>query len=155
MVLSADDGVFTKESSKFHKLELLISKLVKASQSICHDEFISLLDVWGSLDDDNASVVRSLFLSSSPLDTVRSAFSKVRKTYHSLKMVESKHIEESQIKSAIKKRMESFELNKNHTIRSVLECSFHKVILDHLVVNNELILKPGLVRSRVDDIMKG
>ncbi|KAG9299131.1 hypothetical protein G9A89_020444 [Geosiphon pyriformis] len=33
----------------------------------------------GSLDDDNASVVRSLFLSGSPLDTVRSALSKTKK----------------------------------------------------------------------------
>ncbi|KAG9298332.1 hypothetical protein G9A89_002820 [Geosiphon pyriformis] len=166
MVLSADevfkkkwfkdyDGVFTRDSSKFHKLELLISKLVKASQSICHDKFISLLDVWSSLDNNNASVVRSLFLSSSPFDTVWSALSKIRKTYYSLKMMESKRIEKSQIKSAINKRMESFELNKSHTIQSVLECPFHKVVLDHLVVDNELILKPGPVRSRVDEIMEG
>ncbi|KAG9286189.1 hypothetical protein G9A89_014175 [Geosiphon pyriformis] len=142
------DGVFTKESSKFHKLKLLISKLVKASQLICCDEFISLLDVWGSLNDDNAFVVRSLFLSGSPLDTVQSALSKIRKTYRLLKMAELRHIEKSQIKSVIKKRMESFELNKGHTIQSVLECSFHKVVLDHLVVNDELILEPGPVRLK-------
>ncbi|KAG9293320.1 hypothetical protein G9A89_007566 [Geosiphon pyriformis] len=159
MVLSADevfkkkwfkdyDGVFTKESSKFHKLELLISKLVKASWSICCDKFILLLDVWGSLDVDNASVVKSLFLSSFPLDTVQSALSKVRKTYHSLKMAELRSVEESHIKSAIEKRMESFKLNKGHIIRSVLECLFHIVVLDHLVVDDELILEPGPVRLR-------
>ncbi|KAG9291445.1 hypothetical protein G9A89_021864 [Geosiphon pyriformis] len=71
------NDVFTKESSKFHKLELLVSRLVKTSQSTCHNEFISLLDVWGSLDDNNASIVRSFFLSSSPFNTIWSAFSKV------------------------------------------------------------------------------
>ncbi|KAG9284353.1 hypothetical protein G9A89_023610 [Geosiphon pyriformis] len=51
MILSADevfkkkwfknyDGVFTKNSSKFHKLKLLISKLVKASRLICRNKFI-------------------------------------------------------------------------------------------------------------------
>ncbi|KAG9291719.1 hypothetical protein G9A89_012004 [Geosiphon pyriformis] len=44
--------------------------------------------------------------------------------------------------------MESFETNKNYTIRSVLECLFHKMVLDHLVVNDELVLKPGLVKSK-------
>ncbi|KAG9286563.1 hypothetical protein G9A89_014729 [Geosiphon pyriformis] len=142
------DSVFTKESSKFHKLELLISKLVKASWLICHDEFISLLDVWGSLDNDNAPVVKFLFLSGSPLDTVWLALSKIRKTYRSLKMAESRSVEEIQIKLAIKKRMESFKLNKSYTIWSVLEHPFHKVVLDHLVVDDELILEPGPVKSR-------
>ncbi|KAG9304324.1 hypothetical protein G9A89_019886 [Geosiphon pyriformis] len=149
------DGVFTKESSKFHKLELLISKLIKASWSICHDKFISLLDVWGFLDVDNASVVRSLFLSSSPLNTIRSALFKVRKTYCSLKIAKSRCVEKSQIKLAIEKRMESFKLNKDHTIWSVLEHPFCKVILDHLVVDDKLILEPGPVRSRVNNIMEG
>ncbi|KAG9303488.1 hypothetical protein G9A89_018384 [Geosiphon pyriformis] len=62
--------------------------------------------------------------------------------------------EESSIKQAINKRMESFELNKDHTIRSVLEHSFCKVILDHLVVDNELVLKPELVKSKVDVIIE-
>ncbi|KAG9288444.1 hypothetical protein G9A89_015650 [Geosiphon pyriformis] len=146
MVLLANkdyDSVFTKESSKFHKLELLISKLVKAFWSICHDEFISLLEVWGFLDNDNTSVVRSLFLSSSPLNTVWSALSKIRKTYCLLKMAELKH------------RMESFKLNKSHTIRSILKCSSHKVVLDHLVVDNKLVIELSLVRSRVDEIIEG
>ncbi|KAG9291929.1 hypothetical protein G9A89_004867 [Geosiphon pyriformis] len=142
------DGVFTRESSKFHKLELLISKLVKAFRSICCDEFISLLDVWSSLNVDNASVVRSLFLSGSSLNTVQSALSKVKKTYCSLKMAESKRVEESHVKSAINKKMESFKLNKGYTIQNVLKRPFYKVILDHLVVDNELILEPGSVKSK-------
>ncbi|KAG9306344.1 hypothetical protein G9A89_018227 [Geosiphon pyriformis] len=70
-------------------------------------------------------------------------------------MAESKRVKESHIKLAINKRMESFELNKSHTIRSILEHPFHKIILDHLVVNDKVILEPGSVRSRVDEIMEG
>ncbi|KAG9297555.1 hypothetical protein G9A89_007630 [Geosiphon pyriformis] len=81
------DCVFTKVSSRFHKLELLVSKLVKAS----------LID----------------------------------------------------------RRMESFKLDKGCTIRSVLERPFQKVVLDHLVVDEELILEPKPVRSKVDEIMEG
>ncbi|KAG9307037.1 hypothetical protein G9A89_003088 [Geosiphon pyriformis] len=51
--------------------------------------------------------------------------------------------------------MESFKINKNHIIRSVLECFFHKVVLDHLVVNDKLILEPNLVKFKVDVIIKG
>ncbi|KAG9284983.1 hypothetical protein G9A89_009793 [Geosiphon pyriformis] len=116
------DGVFTKTSSRFHKLELLASS----------DGFASLLEVWHRLDSPGASVVKSLFLS-----------------------VKSKCAEESSIKQAIGKKMESFELNKSHTIRSVLEHLFHKMVLDHLVVDNELILEPVLVKSKVDKIIEG
>ncbi|KAG9296278.1 hypothetical protein G9A89_014870 [Geosiphon pyriformis] len=100
-------------------------------------------------------MVRSLFLSSSHFNTVWLVLSKVRKTYCLLKIAESKRIEEFYIKSAINKRIESFKLNKSHTIQSILKHPFHKVILDHLVVDDELILEPGLMRSRVDEIMEG
>ncbi|KAG9284989.1 hypothetical protein G9A89_009799 [Geosiphon pyriformis] len=70
-------------------------------------------------------------------------------------MAELKRVEKSQIKLAIYKRMESFELNKSHTIWSVLERPSHKVILDHLVVDDELVMESGPVRSRVDEIIEG
>ncbi|KAG9300288.1 hypothetical protein G9A89_011361 [Geosiphon pyriformis] len=38
------DDVFTKKSSKFHKLKLLVSKLVKASYSASSKDFASLLE---------------------------------------------------------------------------------------------------------------
>ncbi|KAG9306817.1 hypothetical protein G9A89_005718 [Geosiphon pyriformis] len=55
---------------------------------------------------------------------------------------------------AINKRMESFELDKSHTIRSVLERLFCKVTLDHLVVDDELVLEPALVKAKVDAVME-
>ncbi|KAG9305537.1 hypothetical protein G9A89_003600 [Geosiphon pyriformis] len=139
----------------FHKLKLLVFKLVKASHLVDYDEFVSLLDTWGSFDSVNAFVVRSFFLSESLFDSICSALSKVRKSYHALKLLKSKRAENSQIRSAINKRMKSFELNKGHTIRSVLEQPFCKVVLNHLVVGDEIILEPNPVKSKVDEIMKG
>ncbi|KAG9288394.1 hypothetical protein G9A89_021425 [Geosiphon pyriformis] len=45
----------------------------------------------------------------------------VRKLYCSSKLLESKYTEKSHIKQAISKKMESFELDKGHTIWSVLD----------------------------------
>ncbi|KAG9303977.1 hypothetical protein G9A89_005887 [Geosiphon pyriformis] len=56
----------------------------------------------------------------------------------------------SEAVSVIDKRMESFELDKSHTIRSVLERPFHKVTLDYLVVDDELVLEPALVKAKVN-----
>ncbi|KAG9293549.1 hypothetical protein G9A89_005552 [Geosiphon pyriformis] len=148
------DKNFSKNSSKFHKLELLVSKLVKASHMDSAEEFTSLLDRWESLDLVNVSAVKSLFLSGSHFDAIWSVLFKVKKSYHTSKMSEAKRVRKSQIRSAIDKRMESFELDKGYTIRSVLECSFCKVTLDHLVVDDELVLEPVLVKAKVDTVMK-
>ncbi|KAG9292678.1 hypothetical protein G9A89_008264 [Geosiphon pyriformis] len=120
--------VFVRKSSKFHKLELLV------------------------LDSVNVSVVKSLFLSGSSFNAIWLVLSKVRKSYCSSKMLEAVNIKESRIRLAIDKRIENFELNKSHTIKSVLEHLFCKVTLDHLVMNNELVLEPDLVRTKVDPL---
>ncbi|KAG9288120.1 hypothetical protein G9A89_017715 [Geosiphon pyriformis] len=125
--------LLAEASSKFHKLELLMLKLIKES-----------------LDLVNTSVVKSFFLSDSPFNAIRSVLFKIRKSYHSSKMLEAVCIRESRIRSAINKRMKNFKLNKDYTIRSVLECPFCKVTLDHLVVDNKLVLKPDLVRTKMD-----
>ncbi|KAG9300318.1 hypothetical protein G9A89_011391 [Geosiphon pyriformis] len=69
-------------------------------------------------------------------------------------MSEAECVREFSIRLAIDKRIESFELNKNYTIRSVLEYPFCKVTLDHLVMDDKLILESDLVRSKVNVIMK-
>ncbi|KAG9290563.1 hypothetical protein G9A89_020933 [Geosiphon pyriformis] len=141
------DNVFTKEFSKFHKLELLVSKLVKASCLVSSEEFVALLSTWNLLNATNASVSR--------FEIIRSVLFRVRKLYYSSKLSKSKRAEESRIKSAVSKRMESFEMDKGYTIKNVLECPFHKVVMDHLVVDDELVLDPSLVKSKVDVIMEG
>ncbi|KAG9286348.1 hypothetical protein G9A89_014514 [Geosiphon pyriformis] len=122
------DSVFNKVFSRFHKLELLVSKLVKAFRLTSRE---------------------------SGFDDIRSKLAKARKSYCFSKMLESKCAKESHIRQAIKSRMESFELNKSHTIRSVLKYSFHKIVLDYLVVDDKLVLEPELVKSKVDGIMEG
>ncbi|KAG9287365.1 hypothetical protein G9A89_023737 [Geosiphon pyriformis] len=165
MVLSADrtfkkkwfksfDSVFNKVSSRFHKLKLLVSKLVRNSCLVSSGDFVSLLETWDKLDSSGALVVRSLFLSGSSFDLIRSVLAKARKLYCASKLLESKHAEESSIKQAISKRMESFELDKSHTIKSVLEHLFCKVVLNYLVVKDELVLEPDSVKSKVNDIME-
>ncbi|KAG9295973.1 hypothetical protein G9A89_011825 [Geosiphon pyriformis] len=79
---------------------------------------------------------------------------KIRKSYHFSKMSKSEHTRDSQIRLAIDERIESFELNKSYTIKSVLECSFCKITLDHLVANNKLVLDSDLVKTKVNIIME-
>ncbi|KAG9307584.1 hypothetical protein G9A89_023149 [Geosiphon pyriformis] len=130
-------------SSRLHKLELLVSKLVRASYLVNNDNFVSLLNTWESLDSDNVVVIRSLFLFGLSFNNICSALSKVRKSYHASKL------------SAIEKRMESFVFNKSHIIKSVLERPFYKMVLDHLIIGDELILEPDSVKSKMDEIMEG
>ncbi|KAG9295113.1 hypothetical protein G9A89_006094 [Geosiphon pyriformis] len=147
------DGVFIRDSLRFHKLELLVSKLVKAFHLVSNVEFASLLDMWCGIDTDSAAVIKSLFLLGSNFDTICLALIKVRKSYHFSKLLEFRHAEKVCIKAAINKKIESFESDKDYTIRSVLECSFYKVVLDYLVVGNELVLEPILVKSRKCRVM--
>ncbi|KAG9304495.1 hypothetical protein G9A89_020059, partial [Geosiphon pyriformis] len=133
------DDNFTKKSFRFHKLELLVSKLVKASCLVSGDVFALLLNTWVGLDSKGAFITSFLFLSDSDFDSIHMMLVKARKSYHSAKLLESKCAEESQIKQAIERRMESFEFDKGHTIRIVLEWSFHKVVLNHLVTGNDLV----------------
>ncbi|KAG9300266.1 hypothetical protein G9A89_011339 [Geosiphon pyriformis] len=127
---------FSDLGAIFHKLELLVSKL-------------------DNLDSASASIVRSMFFSGAKFDDICSALAKAKRLYYSSKLLESKCAEESHIRQAITNRIESFELDKGCTIRSVLECPFYKVVLDHLVMNNKLVLEPDLVKSKVDAIIEG
>ncbi|KAG9285428.1 hypothetical protein G9A89_010903 [Geosiphon pyriformis] len=140
MVFSAD-GTFRKN--------------VKASCSASSKDFASLLETWNRLDSGDAAEVKSLFISGSSFDAVHSELVMARKSYRSSKLLESRCAKEFHIKQAICKKMENFELNKSHIIRSVLEHPFCKMVLDYLVVDKELVLEPKLVKSKIDTIMEG
>ncbi|KAG9305432.1 hypothetical protein G9A89_021150 [Geosiphon pyriformis] len=144
MVLSADSTfkkkwfkdfgrVFSKESLKFHKLELLVSKIIRASRKGDIVGLASFMDCWASLDSVKALIIRDLM---------------------DFGMDSGHNAKEANIRSAIDKRMESFEVNKGHIIRSVLKCPFCKVVLDHLVVDSKLVLEPDQIMSKVDVIME-
>ncbi|KAG9285604.1 hypothetical protein G9A89_009244 [Geosiphon pyriformis] len=149
------DEVFIKESFKFYKLELLVSKLAKASCLASSKDFASLLKTWDRLDNDGMVEVKFLFISGSSFDAVCSELAKAKKSYCSSKLLELRHVEEFCIKQVICKRIENFELDKNHIIRNILEHSFCKVVLDYLVMDKKLVLEPELVKSKVDTIMEG
>ncbi|KAG9301393.1 hypothetical protein G9A89_018065 [Geosiphon pyriformis] len=133
------DCVFNKVFSQFYKLELLGSKLVKT--------------FW--LDSVGTLSVKFLFLSGAGFDVICFGLAKTKKFYCSSKLLESKCAEKSSIRQAIERRIESFEVDKSHIIRSILKCPFRKVVLDHLMNGEELVLKSELVKSKVDGIMEG
>ncbi|KAG9298728.1 hypothetical protein G9A89_012796 [Geosiphon pyriformis] len=118
------------------------------------DSFVFLIKCWCSLDNAKALVVQDLVDFDTTFDHVCSALFGARKSYCALKFAESLRAKKVNIKSAIDKRIESFKINKSHTIKSVLKCPFHKVVLDHLVVDDELVLEPGLVKSKINMTMK-
>ncbi|KAG9292209.1 hypothetical protein G9A89_023929 [Geosiphon pyriformis] len=120
------DNIFTKKSSRFYKLELLVSRIVKTFRK------------------KSVDVVDS---GTSP-DHVCSAFFGAKKYYCTCKLAESLRAKKINIKTAIDKRIESFKVNKSHIIRSVLKCPFCKVVFNHLVFENKLILDPNLVKSK-------
>ncbi|KAG9300877.1 hypothetical protein G9A89_015333 [Geosiphon pyriformis] len=132
------DDVFTKNSSRFHRLKLLVSRIVKTS-----------------CEESVASAIQDIVDSGAGSNHIHSALFGTRKFYHTAKLAKFLSAKKVNIRSAIDKRIESFEVNKSHMIRSILERPFHKVVLDHLIVNDELILEPDLVKSKVDIIMEG
>ncbi|KAG9296410.1 hypothetical protein G9A89_015002 [Geosiphon pyriformis] len=121
------NGVFTKKSSNFHKLKLLVSKITKA---------------FYSLDNIKTSIVQEIVNSDVGFDRVCSAF------------FSSLQAKESRIRLAINKQIENFVVNKDNTIRSMLKCSFQKVVLDYLVIGDKLILEPNLVKAKINIVME-
>ncbi|KAG9284048.1 hypothetical protein G9A89_022822 [Geosiphon pyriformis] len=120
-----------KQSFKFLGLELLAAKIVKRLKSGDTFRFDCLVEKWSTLDADKTLVLRDMS-----------------------KMYELKLVQEAFIRVAIEKRMEKFCSNKSSIIKSVLNRPFWKVVLDHLVVDNELVLDPDEIKLNVDRIME-
>ncbi|KAG9304351.1 hypothetical protein G9A89_019913 [Geosiphon pyriformis] len=125
----------------------MAANVVMFSDEFDAAKWFSNLDVM--LDSVGASPVNSLFLSGTGFNAVHSGLAKTRKSYCFSKLLESKCAEESSVRQAIGKRMESFEVDKSYTIRSVLEHPFRKVVLDYLVDGEKLVLEPDLTRKCV------
>ncbi|KAG9284257.1 hypothetical protein G9A89_002067 [Geosiphon pyriformis] len=86
-------------------------------------------------------------------DALHGHLSKIKKRYRKFKYYKAELANSGCIRDVINKCMKNFNSNKSDMIRSILEWSFCKIVLDHLVIGNELILEPEEVRSRVDKIM--
>ncbi|KAG9287634.1 hypothetical protein G9A89_023984 [Geosiphon pyriformis] len=74
--------------------------------------------------------------------------------YHKSKYYESKIAKDAAIRKAIDYCMENFCSNKRKMIKSILEHPFCKVVLNHLVVDDELVIEPNEVKLKVDKIME-
>ncbi|KAG9294020.1 hypothetical protein G9A89_019358 [Geosiphon pyriformis] len=62
-------------------------------------------------------------------------------------------VKASKIDSIVLNSVSSMKLIKH--LSSILERPFHKMVLDHLVVNDELVIKPNKIKLKINKIMKG
>ncbi|KAG9289724.1 hypothetical protein G9A89_014459 [Geosiphon pyriformis] len=132
-----------KHLSKFFKLELLVAKLVKCLRLPGSPETDRLIQTWFRIDEKETSGLHNMINDSASLDSILCHLSSIKKKYCRFKYIESRIARNIFIRKVIEKCMENFSSNKRQMIKSVLEHPFHKVVLDHLVVDNDLILLPN------------
>ncbi|KAG9305876.1 hypothetical protein G9A89_016528 [Geosiphon pyriformis] len=147
------DGPKNKQSLRFFKLKSLVAKITK---SLCSGRLVEVehfVQAWSALDAVNASEVAILLENGSKLHELYSLLLKVKKCYQKSKYHETKLARCKHIRDAIDKHIENFNSNKGKMIRSVLECPFHKIVLDYLVVDDELIL--DLMERRILSALSG
>ncbi|KAG9299222.1 hypothetical protein G9A89_013870 [Geosiphon pyriformis] len=142
-----------RHSLRFLGLELLIAKIIKSLNTGDKHKCDRLIKRWFLVNCKEAFKFDFLVQNRANSVEVFKHLSQVRKFYRKSKYHESRMARDMAIQSAINKCMENFSSNKSGMIRSVLEQPFHKVVLDHLVIGNELVLDPIEVKSRVDSIM--
>ncbi|KAG9299851.1 hypothetical protein G9A89_003395 [Geosiphon pyriformis] len=132
-----------KHSFKFCGLELLVAKIVKA---YCFGDLSVVNCLAHAFNDLVCSGVKS--------EVIIKHLSLVRKDYRRSKMFELRLAKEASIRKTVERHMEKFCSNKGSIIRSVLDKPFHKVVLNHLVVDNKLVLEPEKVKLGVNKIIK-
>ncbi|KAG9290924.1 hypothetical protein G9A89_011074, partial [Geosiphon pyriformis] len=125
-------------SSRFFGLEMLVAKIVKKFCSSDLSDTNCLVSKWLTLDVVKACAFKDLVDSRVKSNVVVRHLSLVRRDYRRSKMFELRLAEKVSVRKAIEKCMDNFCSNKGSMIRSVLERLFHKVVLDHLVVDDDL-----------------
>ncbi|KAG9300290.1 hypothetical protein G9A89_011363 [Geosiphon pyriformis] len=128
--------------------ELLVVKIVKYWNSGDLLNFTCLIKVWSVIDVVKASKVDSMVLNGVSLMELIKHLLVIRKGYHKSKYCESKIAEDTAIRKAINRHMKNFCSDKEKIIKNILEHPFHKVVLDHLVVDNELVIEPNKVKLK-------
>ncbi|KAG9307217.1 hypothetical protein G9A89_017045 [Geosiphon pyriformis] len=131
-----------KYSSKFFGLELLVAKIVKKFGLGNLPGVDCLIRTWSTLNSIKACVFTNLVGLGKKSEVILGHLSLVYKKYRKSKMYESRLAEEAFIRLAVLKHMENFCFDKDSIIRSVLDRPFYKVVLNHLVIDDELILEP-------------
>ncbi|KAG9291583.1 hypothetical protein G9A89_022002 [Geosiphon pyriformis] len=154
MLLLSDDFTAAKDCGNLNSmLELLIAKIVKTLSVSDSLRFVRLVKIWSVLNDAESSKISGLLNTCSNSVEVFKQLSVARKHYHKAKYVKSELAKNAFINKTIGKCMDDFVLGKDNIISSILEHSFHKVVLDYLVLDKDLILKLAEVKAKVDNIM--
>ncbi|KAG9285141.1 hypothetical protein G9A89_000642 [Geosiphon pyriformis] len=96
-----------------------------------------------------ASKVNGIVLNSVSLIELIKHLRVIKKRYRKSKYCKFKVAEDTVIKKAIDYYIENFCSNKGKIIKSILEYPFCKVVLDHLVVDNELVIEPNEVKLKI------
>ncbi|KAG9284212.1 hypothetical protein G9A89_020223 [Geosiphon pyriformis] len=136
-------------------IELLIAKIVKNLESDDAFRFDYFVEKWLTLDANKALVLKDMVHADQKIIDILKYLSIVRKEYRKSKIYELKLAQEAFIRAAIEKHMKKFCLDKSSIIKSVLDRPFQKVVLDHLLVDDELVLDSDRVKLNVDRIMEG
>ncbi|KAG9294961.1 hypothetical protein G9A89_017755 [Geosiphon pyriformis] len=135
------------------KLELLIAKIVKALSVGDSLKFVCLVKIWSVLNDMESSKISGLLKGCSNSVEVFKQLSVAKKHYCKANYVESELTKSASINRTIGKCIDDFVLGKDNMISSILEHFFCKVVLDHLVLNRDLILELAEVKTKVNNIM--
>ncbi|KAG9289170.1 hypothetical protein G9A89_022479 [Geosiphon pyriformis] len=142
-----------KQSSRFFGLEVLVAKIVRLLGSGDISGLGCLLKKWSVLDADKTSVVLALIQNGEKLSIILKYLSLIRKSYQRSKMYESWLAEKASVRKVIVKHIDKFCSDKDGMIRSVLDCLFHKIVLDYLVVDDSLVLEPKEVKTRKQAVL--
>ncbi|KAG9307301.1 hypothetical protein G9A89_017129 [Geosiphon pyriformis] len=141
------DCLRNKHSSKFFKLKLLVVKLVKCLRLPGSSGTDYLIKAWSRIDEKKASSLCNMIDDGVSLDSILHYLPNIKKRYCRSKYIEFRIARDILIRKVIEKYMENFSSNKEHMIKSVLKHLFCKVVLNHLVIDNDLILLPDEVKS--------
>ncbi|KAG9301413.1 hypothetical protein G9A89_018085 [Geosiphon pyriformis] len=137
-----------KHLSRFYQLELLIAKIVKALSVGDSLKVAHLVKIWSVLDNIEFSKISGLLDARSNFAEVFKQLSVTEKHYHKAKYIESELAKSASINRAISKHMDDFVSGKENMINSILKCPFCKVVLNHLVLDGNLILEPAEVKAK-------
>ncbi|KAG9285010.1 hypothetical protein G9A89_009820 [Geosiphon pyriformis] len=134
--------------------EHLLAKAPIWSNSRSVEKVIDFILVWLVINVVKASKVNSMVLNNVSSMKLIKHLLVIKKEYHKSKYYESKIVEDTAIRKTIDYCMENFCSDKKKMIKSILKCLFHKVVLDHLVMDNELVIEPNKVKLKIDKIME-
>ncbi|KAG9293685.1 hypothetical protein G9A89_019022 [Geosiphon pyriformis] len=133
--------------------ELLVAKVVKCWNSGNLLNFNHLIKVWLTIDVIEASKVNGMVLNGVSLMKLIKYLLVIRKGYHKSKYCEFKVGENTTIRKAIDHHIKNFCSDKEKMIKSILECPFRKVVLDHLVIDDELVIEPNEVKLKWNGVL--